>query len=459
MEKSVQKGTKALDKYQGRLSKLVDKLKTISKRVIQGSFVAAIGGLKIGSDFEKYKAMMMTAVKGSKEMRKLGDTKTVAGDYFSWANEFANTTPFTNDELIKGTVRLASFGYDPKKLMTILGDMSAARGTSLMQGIEAFIDSGTGEMERFKEYGITKDKIKSYARGIGVDPNSFLNKSNQITNNKLFLDMLLRLIQSETKGGMKDRENTLGGRFSTTVGLLKFNIGKMVGIMKDGEIRQGSLIDKVKERFSRLNQYLNSEEGKAKIDKWVASFDKGLNAITSILSLFWEKFKQTLEKVKKGNFIEKIQDAMNNFDPSSFNKSLDSVINKFDNIYTKVQRATAATIGYQLGMAFGFKGALAGAALGFFSPEIAKGIEMLNEKFKEDEEKKNKALKDYEARQKELGITPENSRPQTTHYAPGMQLAEERKNNVNITMNNPTFNNGQDVDKFAKAVVDNLNNM
>lgn len=455
VSQSTKLGMKALDKYENRIISFSRKVNSLGKSVFKGvlglgvaGVGAGIGGLKVGADFEQYKAMMMTAVKGSSSMRKLGDTKTVAGDYYKWANTFANTTPYSNDEVIKGTVRLASFGYDPKKLMTVLGDMTAARGTSLMQGIEAFIDSGVGEMERFKEYGVTKEKIKSYAKSKGIDSSKFINKSNQITDPKLFMDMLLQLIQSETHGGMKDREKSLQGRFSTTVGLLKFNIGKMVGIMEDGEIRQGSLIEKVKERFEKFNNYLQSDEGKSTIEKWAKAFDRAIPNVISLVDKLIDKFSNM-------DFIKKLQSQIDNFDPNNVNLGLENLEKRFDSFYKKAQRALGAYIGFQIGLAGGLKGAAIGALAGFLSPEIIKGIEYYQELTSKKEKEKEKAIQDIAKRDKELGIKPEDFET-TVPYAPALQLQKER--NISINMNNVTFNNGVDIETFATQAAEIINN-
>lgn len=441
-------GIKSLDKYEKKIFNFQNKIKnlggTVAKSIFKLGVVgtgAGIGALKIGSDFETYKSMMMTAVRGSKDLRKLGDIKTVAGDYYKWANNFANLTPFSNDEVIRGTTRLASFGYDPKKLMTVLGDMAAARGTSLMQGIEAFIDAGVGEMERFKEYGITKEKIAEYAKSQGIDRSKILSKSNEVVNPQLFMQTLLNLIQSETKGGMKDRKNTLAGRFSTTLGLLKFNVGKMIGIMEDGEIRQGSFIEKIKESFGKLNTYLQSDEGKAAIDKWVSAFDKSLPQIISI-------FEEVGKKISNVEFISKLQDSINNFDPKNINNGLEEIKKHLDEIFETSQRVIGAMLGFELGKLFGVKGALIGAGLGFFSPEIVAGIKAIENMMDKGEIKVN---------EKTIGPLRPEIPVQANPYVATKSFSQYSKG-ININMNNVTFNNGTDVDLFVKGLAENIEN-
>lgn len=452
-------GISALDKYEKKIFSIHNRVKGLGGTVAKGvlglgaaGVGASIGALKIGADFERYKSMMMTAVKGSENLRKQGDVRKVAGDYYKWANNFANVTPFTNDEVIQGTVRLASFGYDPKKLMTTLGDMAAARGTSLMQGIEAFLDAGVGEMERFKEYGITKEKIADYAKKLGIDRGKIFSKNNEIVNPQLFMQTLVKLIQSETAGGMKDQENTLSGRFSTTLGLMKSNVAKMVGIMEDGEIRQNSFADKIKETLGKINTYFQSEKGKAAINKWVNMFDTALPQIVSI-------FQEAKNKIMKIDFVKKFQDSIDKFDPSNINQGLESIKKYFDDLWKSTQKVMGAMIGFELGKSFGIKGALVGAGAGYFAPEI---INMINEyrNLSEEEKENNKKTK-VEAFQS--AITP-----QKTEYVPGLGVVssteaqkyrDSLKNSpVNINMNNVTFNNGTDIDTFAKALTDRINN-
>lgn len=447
-------GISALDKYEKKIFNFHNKIKSLGTGAIKGiaglgvaGAGASIGALKIGADFERYKSMMMTAVKGSKEMRKQGDVKTVAGDYYKWANNFANITPFTNDEVIQSTVRLASFGYDPKKLMTTLGDMAAARGTSLMQGIEAFLDAGVGEMERFKEYGITKEKIAEFAKSKGISKDRIFSKNNEIVNPQLFMETLVKLIQSETSGGMKDQENTLSGRFSTTLGLMKSNVAKMIGIMEDGNIRQNSFIAKIKESLGKLNSYLQSDRGKAAIDKWIKAFDTALPQIVSI-------FQKTKDKIMKTDFVKKIQDSIDKFDPSNINQGLESIKKYFDELWTSTQRVIGAMVGFELGKTFGIKGALVGAAAGYFTPEIVDMVNKYQEWQNEEKEKKAKALEEHNKRQNLYPKAESTPIP----YAPGMQILQEKNKPVTINMGNVTFNNGTDIDTFAKALTDRINN-
>lgn len=318
-----------------------------------GSTGLGIGALKMGNDFEALGARMETAFQGNKEK---------AAEYFKWANEFANKTPFSNEEVIDATVRLKSYGYeDPRRLMTILGDMAGAYGKTLEQSVEAYADASRGEFERLKEFGIQKAEVLKYAKEtMGKEVKM---SGEQVKDMDTFMKALEGLIKSRSKDGMKHLANTLSGMLSTTKGLLKYNVAKLVGLTDEGEVRAGSLMDKVKEKFENLNTYLESEEGKKAVEKWGKAFDKSLPQIIKLAGTIKDKFKEIVGE----NFIERLNESIKNFDPKSFNTALDKIQEKMNFLMDTVLRIGGALAGSKFGPI--------GTIAGFFLPE---GIDAKN---------------------------------------------------------------------------------
>lgn len=356
---------KKLDTFVNKINTVTGK---INKLAINSLKIGAIGGAgilagasKIGADFEALGARMNTAFQGNKQK---------AAEYYKWANQFANQTPFENEEVIDAVVRLKSYGYeDPRRLMTILGDMAGAYGKTLEQSVEAYADASRGEFERLKEFGIQKDEVLKYAK-------ETMGKEVKMSGEKVkdmdtFMKALEGLIKSRSKDGMKHLANTLSGMLSTTKGLLKYNISKLVGVTDEGEIRAGSLMDRIKQKFEKFNSYMQSPEGKKTIDKWTEAFDNALPQIIKLAETIKDKFKE----IAGENFIEKLNESIKNFDPKSFNEALDKIQEKMDFLMDTALRIGGALAGSKLGPL--------GTIAGFFLPE---GIDAKNmvEEMKDD---------------------------------------------------------------------------
>lgn len=409
--------SRKLDKFSQKIDSVKNKISKIAFKTAKWGAVAGTGVLigvsKIGADFEALGARMETAFQGNKKK---------AAEYFKWANEFANKTPFSNDEVIDATVRLKSYGYDPKRLMTILGDMAGAYGKTLEQSVEAYADASRGEFERLKEFGIQKDEVLKYAKEtMGKEVKM---SGERVLDMDTFMKALEGLIKSRSKDGMKHLANTLSGMLSTTKGLLKYNIAKLVGVTDEGNVRAGSLIDRIKQKFEKFNTYMESEEGKKAIDKWIDAFDDALPQVIEIVNSIKEKFKE----IAGENFMEKLNTSIKNFEPSDFNDKLQSIKDNFDELTEKAMRYAGLYMGIMVGKAFGVKGVIAGGLLGYFSPEIASAIEELNKNEEENERKRNEAVEKSREAQRKIGWLPKQS---TSTYAPRMQMIEEAKTKEN----------------------------
>ena len=409
--------SRKLDKFSQKIDSVKNKISKIAFNTAKWGAVAGTGALigasKIGADFEALGARMETAFQGNKKK---------AAEYFKWANEFANKTPFSNDEVIDATVRLKSYGYDPKRLMTILGDMAGAYGKTLEQSVEAYADASRGEYERLKEFGIQKDEVINFAK-------EEMGKEIKMSGEKVkdmdtFMKALEGLIKSRSKDGMKHLANTLSGMLSTTKGLLKYNIAKLVGVTDEGNVRAGSLIDRIKQKFEKFNTYMESEEGKKAMNKWIDAFDEALPQVIEIVNSIKEKFKE----IAGENFMEKLNTSIKNFEPSDFNDKLQSIKDNFDELTEKAMRYAGLYMGIMVGKAFGVKGVVAGGLLGYFSPEIADAIEKLNKNEEEYERKRNEAVENSREAQRKTGWLPKQS---TATYAPRMQMIEETKTKEN----------------------------
>lgn len=350
-----------IGKISSKISNFGGKIKKAIKWGVAGTAGALGGGLKIGGDFEALSARMVTAFQGDKKK---------AAEYYKWANEFANETPFGNDEVIDAAVRLKSYNYDPKRLMTILGDMAGAYGKTLEQSVEAYADASRGEFERLKEFGIQKDEVLKYAKEtMGKEVKM---SGAQIKDMDTFMKALEGLIKSRSKDGMKNLSKTLKGMLSTTTGLLKYNVAKLVGVTDKGEIRVGSLMDRVKKKLEKFNTYIQSEEGKKAINSWIDKFDDLLPKITKLGTTTKNKF----EEIFGDDFITKLNNSIENFKADNLVNEFDRVKEKLESLYETIQNIGATAIGAKIGMFFGgVPGAIIGGVVGGTTSAIVNGLD------------------------------------------------------------------------------------
>ena len=210
--------------------------------------MAAVGtglGFKEAFSLETYKAQLETAT-GSTEK---------AAELMKNAIAMANKTPFEGGALVEATAMLEAMGMDSKKWLTYAGNMAGATGKDIMQATEAIIDAQSGEWERMKEFGIK-----------GVKD----------------MDTLVKVMDKRFAGGMDKLAKTTGGIWSTVTGVVKNSLGKIVGIMDDGSVRQGSALDKVKSKLSELADTLTRWQNDGTVEKVAqkaaAAVDKLSNA-------------------------------------------------------------------------------------------------------------------------------------------------------------------------------------
>lgn len=346
---------KGFTKSVNLINKVTGKLWKLTKWGVIGGTGLGIGALKIGADFETLKARMVTAFEGNKEL---------AEEHFIWGNKFANETPFSNDEVLDAMVKLRAYGYkDPRRLMTLLGDFAAGNQRSLDDAVEAYADAANNQFFRMTGFGLKRETVLDYAKDILKDPIPMNGK--EIANMDRFMKVLEIMMKERTKDGMKNAMKTLNGMVSTTSGIIKSSIAKLVGVTDEGNVRAGSLIDRVKEKFERFNKYMQSPEGQKAVDRWSEGFVEAIPKIIKIADSIKDKFKE----IAGENFMERLNNSINKFDPKNFNKALDEVQKKIDKITDRAIRLGGAFMGMQLAKINPYLGAVAMVG-GAFAPEL-----------------------------------------------------------------------------------------
>lgn len=227
--------------------------------------LAAKTGLSEAMDLEGYRLQLETATKDTQK----------ASEIMQYAINLANKTPFEGGELVEGASKFEAMGMAAQKWLPLAGDMAAATNKSFDQATEALIDAQNGELERLKEFGITKAKILELGEKMfsGVQ---LVNNQGQITNQEKFNEALIALMQDRFAGGMEKQATTMKGLWSTVTGVTKSALATITGITTDGSIRSGSALDLLKGKVQLLAGKLEEWQQNGTLDRIAQQFDQGL---------------------------------------------------------------------------------------------------------------------------------------------------------------------------------------
>lgn len=259
--KKVQNQVKIADARIKRFATSMDKkLTKAAKRAAVGLGLLGAAAVKTGFseafDMEGYRAQLETATKDTKKAAKI----------MTYAMNYANKTPFEGNEVVEGAAKFESMGMSAKKWLTYTGDMAGATNKSFDQAVEALIDAQTGELERLKEFGITKRQIQEKAEKMFTNE-QIINNQGQITNQKKFNQAMLALMEDKFTGGAAKQAQTLKGAWSTVTGTVKSALANVMGMQSDGTVRAGSAFDIIREKMIKLAETLDKWQQDGTIDR------------------------------------------------------------------------------------------------------------------------------------------------------------------------------------------------
>lgn len=248
--------TKAINSY-------ADKANTAFKRVtaVAAGVTAALGAAAIKTgfsealDLEGYRMQLETATK---------DTQRAA-ELMQYAIDLANKTPFEGGQLVEAAAKFESMGMSAETWLTKAGDMAAATNKDYDQAVEALIDAQAGELERLKEFGITKAMILEQGEKMfsGVQ---IANNNGQIVNQEKFNEAMLALMEDKFAGGMETQATTIRGMWSTVTGVTKNALANILGMQNDGTVKAGSFLDLIREKVGALSERFQQAQSDGTID-------------------------------------------------------------------------------------------------------------------------------------------------------------------------------------------------
>ncbi|QUO43459.1 hypothetical protein KDJ56_11160 [Brevibacillus composti] len=258
------KAGRAIDNLRGDMGELERASKSFERtgsslRSTLSGLVVALGGfaaVKKGfnwlvganADLEQYRNTLSVVLKSEEEAIKT----------LEWAQQFAAKTPFEIPQIVEATTRMSAYGINAQKTLGIVGDMASVMGKDLMQAVEAVADAQTGELERLKEFGITKGMIEEQAKLMGMNP---INNKGQITDQQAFNDALFALMEERFKGGMEMQSKSFKGMISNAQDFMG-TLGRRLG---------APLFDKLKEGLGSFLDMLNRLEDSGAIDRFIES--------------------------------------------------------------------------------------------------------------------------------------------------------------------------------------------
>ena len=272
-----------------------------------GVALTGLGGIGLGSaiktafseaiDLEGYKTQLETATKDTKKASKI----------MQYAINLANKTPFEGGQLVEGAAKFEAMGMSAKKWLTYAGDMAAATNKDFDQSVEALIDAQAGELERLKEFGITKTMIQNKAEEMFKNQ-QVINNKGQIVNQEKFNEAMLKLMSEKYSGGMEKQSKTLKGAWSTVTGVAKSSLSQLVGMSSNGSIKAGSMMDVLKGKISSLAERFQQWQNDGTIDGISKKIQSGFTTAYGYVSNF-------------------VTGAINLFNTLKANGTIDAVVN------------------------------------------------------------------------------------------------------------------------------------
>lgn len=286
LSKEAQKATLSAQKSLNNLGKGIEK--TVSNAVSKvGKIGTVMSGLALGSglseamNLEGYRMQLETATK---------DT-TKAGEIMKYAIDLANKTPFEAAPLVEGASKLEMMGISAMKYLPLVGDMAAATNKPVDQAVEALIDAQTGELERLKEFGITKAQIVKKGNELYRNE-EIVNNKGQIVDQEKFNASLEAIMTERYQGGMERLSNSTKGMWSTVTGTTKSALSQIVGMTNDGTIKQGSMLDRLKGKVKTLADKFDEWQNNGTIDnisqKFSDAFEKIYNVVSKVINFIVE---------------------------------------------------------------------------------------------------------------------------------------------------------------------------
>ena len=274
--------------------KSIDKViaRSVKLGLVTAGVVAALGakmGFSEAMDMEGYKMQLETAVKDTEK----------AGELMSKAVDFADRTPFETGDIVEATATMEMYGLSSTRWLSDIADMAGSTNKQIGDATEAMVDSSVGEFERLKQFGISKDMIMTASAKKYGDKIVF-NAKGQMLDQVKMQTVLQELMQEKFKGGAEKQARTMKGLLSTVTGSVKSSLKEIMGIQKDGTIKQGSMYEKLKEQIKGVTNTLLKWKEDGTVTKIASNITEAVMKVINIIKKlfnFFQKYREIIELV------------------------------------------------------------------------------------------------------------------------------------------------------------------
>ena len=142
----------------------------------------------------------------------------------------------------------------------------------------------TGELERLKEFGITKAMIVEQGNEMmrGVE---LVNQKGQIVDQENFNKALFSLMEERFRGGMEIQATSFSGLWSTITGVFKTSLATMAGISATGEVVVGGFFDNLKKKMQLVVDKLAEWQKNGSMEEWASKASAAFNTFWAIASV------------------------------------------------------------------------------------------------------------------------------------------------------------------------------
>lgn len=296
--------TESFEKSKKQANGLQNKIKQLLAMIGTGMTVKL--GFESAANMEQYRNTLETVLKDPK----------LAQQKLAWAGRFANRTPFETEEVVSAMTKLQSYGMKGDRVLKstgrtyieMIGDMAAGMGKSFDQAVEALADSRTGELERLKEFGITKNMIGDFAKEQGYG--ELFNNKGQIKDLNLFNKALFELMNSRFGGAMEKQARTFKGAMSTIKGVFKSALATVTGIDEFGNAITNSPFQLVRDKvLLPLADTLVKLQENGTFSRWAEQLANGMQKVFQIgkniinFCIKWKEVLIPLASAMAGLFI------------------------------------------------------------------------------------------------------------------------------------------------------------
>ena len=257
------------------MQKRVESFISTTLKAGAGLAVAGIGvGFSEAFDLQGYRSQLETATK---------DTERAA-EVMSYAIKLANTTPFEGGTMASAAAALEMASLNTETYLTTLGDTAAGVNREIAdiqtQFIKAFATGETGEF--FDSINVSRTAFEEFVRTNRLSTASLEDSRTAL---KAFLD-------ERFGGGMQRLATTVRGSWSTITGLTKSALAQLVGMGTDGEVRAGSILDRLNTKAQEFSAKLVEMQESGKIDEYaerLGSFlERAWNVGENLFTTLWK---------------------------------------------------------------------------------------------------------------------------------------------------------------------------